>query len=414
MKRLFLAGAGLLSLAACNTPTTPATTPTQAPEARPAAALVNSTGTDYQVYRARLPGQADSLTLHLVTAPRSFDVTNTAGRFGSYYGSDGHPYTLQGQPSAAPDSVVLFETSPEKAIDPTGNNLYWRLRRQPGGSLAGMVGQVPVRLRLVRPAAGALSFVVHYFADSTAAFPHGTKSPKAHLSMQALVPVGPPTAVRQALTASIVRGLRGDTIDGIPNVSLATLYKQQRRQYFKNYHEDAADSRLTPADTAGIGAYAPGLNYESQMATYVLYQQDNLLSLGFFSYDYSGGAHGSYATTGASYDLRTGRRLRYADIFQPAAAAQLPNLLNQAARQLFNTQPGKPLDDLDGGGPLSVPVMPVTHNVFLTSGGVVFIYPPYEIASYAQGEIRVFLPLAELRPLLREGLPLPGSGVAAR
>ncbi|AMR27456.1 hypothetical protein A0257_10350 [Hymenobacter psoromatis] len=409
MKRFFCALAGLVSLAGCNTQTTSTTTPTQTTEARPAAAPANSAGTDYQVYRTRLPGQADSLTLHLVTAPRGFDATGTAGRFGSYYGSNGRPYTLQGQPSAAPDSVVLFEISPEKAIDPNGSSLYWRLRRQPGGNLAGTVGQAPVRLRLVRLAAGALTFVVRYFADSLAAFPREARSPKAHLSVQALVPVGLPEAVRQALTTSMLRGLRGDTIDGIPSVSLAALYKQQRRDYFKSYREDAADSRPTPADTAGIGAYAPGLTYENQTAAHVLYQQGNLLSLGFLSYDYSGGAHGSYGTIGASYDLRTGRRLRYADIFQLAAAQQLPALLARAVRPLVGLQADEPLDKQ-----LLVNKMPLTHNVFLTEGGAVFIYQPYEIASYAQGEIRVFLLLSELRPLLREGLPLPGSGVAAR
>jgi hypothetical protein len=63
---------------------------------------------------------------------------------------------------------------------------------------------------------------------------------------------------------------------------------------------------------------------------------------------------------------------------------------------------------------LFVKQMPVTHNVYLTTGGAVFIYQPYEIAAYAQGEVRVFLPLAAIRPLLRDGLPLPGSPVAAR
>jgi len=409
MKRIFCALAGLLSLAGCNTQTSPATTPAQATQAHQAAKPTNSPGTAYQVYRTRLPGQDDSVTLHLVTAPRGFDATGTAGRFGSYYGPTGHPYTLQGQPSAAPDSVALFETSPEKAIAPNGSSLYWRLHRQPGGDLAGTVGQQPVRLRLVRPAAGALTFVVHYFADSAAAFPREAKSPRAHLSVQALVPVGQPAEVRQVLATSILRGLRGDTIDGIPSTSLAVLYKQQRQQYFKNYREDAADSRPTPADTAGIGAYAPGLNYENQTATYVLYQQGNLLSLGFFRYDYSGGAHGSYGTTGASYDLRTGRRLRYADIFRPEAARQLPALLARAVRPLVGLQPDEPLNKQ-----LMVSKMSVTHNVFLTEGGAVFIYQPYEIAAYSQGEIRVFLPLSELLPLLREGLPLPGSGVAAR
>ncbi|MDO7885553.1 DUF3298 and DUF4163 domain-containing protein [Hymenobacter cheonanensis] len=403
MKCSLYALLGLLGLAACNNqPATTATTKTGA--ASPPPPVASSPGTSYHVYRALLPGQADSITLHLVEAPRSFDATAT-GHFGSYYGLDGHPYTLQGQPSAAPDSVVLFETSPEKAIDPNGPSLYWRLRRQPGrGDLAGTVGGQPTRLRLVQPAAGALTFAVRYFADSAAAFPKEVQSPRGHISLQALVPIGGEAGLRERLTDNILLCLRGDTLDGLPPVDLTALYKQQRQQFFKEYREDAADSRPAPADTAGMGAYAPGLSYEDQTNTYVLYRQTNLLSLAFFHYNFSGGAHGSYGSTGASYDLRTGQRLRYADIFRPDAAVQLPALLGQAVRPLVGLAATDPLDKQ-----LFVKQMPVTHNVYLTTGGAVFIYQPYEIASYAQGEVRVFLPLAKIRPLLRDGLPLPAA-----
>ena len=54
--------------------------------------------------------------------------------------------------------------------------------------------------------------------------------------------------------------------------------------------------------------------------------------------------------------------------------------------------------------------MRLTTNAYLTPGGVLFGYVPYEISAYALGEVSVFVPLAELRPLLREGLPLPGAG----
>jgi hypothetical protein len=56
--------------------------------------------------------------------------------------------------------------------------------------------------------------------------------------------------------------------------------------------------------------------------------------------------------------------------------------------------------------------MRLTINACLTPGGALFAYVPYEITAYALGEVSVFVPLAELRPLLREGLPLPN--VAAR
>jgi hypothetical protein len=102
--------------------------------------------------------------------------------------------------------------------------------------------------------------------------------------------------------------------------------------------------------------------------------------------------------------LRTGHRLRYDDIFRPAVDARLATLLGQAVRPLVGLAPSDPLDKQ-----LFVKQMPVTHNVFLTNGGAVFIYQPYEVASYAQGELAVFVPLSKLRPLLRDGLPLPAT-----
>jgi ABC-type Fe3+-hydroxamate transport system substrate-binding protein len=74
----------LLALAACHTQTnqsatTEAATTADAP-ATAQAAVANSPGTAYQVYRTLLPGQADSITLHLVSAPRSFSDAQTAGQ----------------------------------------------------------------------------------------------------------------------------------------------------------------------------------------------------------------------------------------------------------------------------------------------------------------------------------------------
>ena len=49
----------------------------------------------------------------------------------------------------------------------------------------------------------------------------------------------------------------------------------------------------------------------------------------------------------------------------------------------------------------------------LTPGGALFVYAPYEIAPYSVGEVLVVVPLTELRPLLREGLPLPEVDASA-
>jgi len=410
MKRLSGACALLLGLAACHSQThQPATTEAARPlapgEAAPTPTVADSPGASYRVYRGLLPGQADSITLHLVTAPQPRYDTHGPSSQGSYYGADGHPYELASQPSA-PDSLVLNDYSPEHGAGPTGQAPTWRLKRQPDGSLAGTVGTQAVRLRPAAPA-GGLSFAVRCFTDSLAAYPkEPATSPKARIYVQALMPTGGPAAVREQLQAGILRVLRGDTLDSAPAVALPALFRQQRDTLFAGYRTDVAEilKNMEPDERPSAT-----LNYDDQTASQVLYQAGDLLSLGFFNYTYSGGAHGMNTTTAASYDLRTGRRLRYDDIFLPAAQAQLPALLAQAVRPLVGLKPNEPLSQT-----LFVTKMPVTHNVFLTAGGVEFIYQPYEIAAYAQGEVRVFLPLAQVRTLLHEGLPLPSNTVAKR
>ena len=406
MKYSASALAALLGLAACNTPASQTTTGTSAQAPTPPAAAeapaASSPGSSYHVYRGQLPGQADSVTLHLVTTtlPRYDDLGATV--HGSYYGPDGRPTGLAGGAGAGnPDSLTFIESR--------GESPTWRLLRQADGSLVGTVGGRAARLRLAVPPAGSLRFVVRSFADSLAARPKQAHSPQASFFLQALEPVGGPAAVRQAVHVSIGRELRGDTLGTLPPLPLAAVAAQQQAAFFKDYRADVAGLR-PPADTADLGSYRASLTYEQQALTSVVYQQPPLLSLAFYRYSFTGGAHGLGATTAASYDLRTGRRLRYEDIFQPAAARRLPALLAAAVRPLVGLAPGAPLD-----GPLFVKQMPVTHNVLLTSGGVEFIYSPYEIAAYAQGELRVFLPLRQVRALLREGLPLPAeAGVAAR
>lgn len=406
---LLLLLAALAGLAGCQSPSSQTTAAATAPPAgaAPAAsgavpAVANSPGSSYRVFRGQLPGQADSSTLHLVMAPERFFAFGTGpGYHGSYYGPDGHPYELLSQSTPAADSVVLDDNE-HAAARP------WRLRQQPGGGLAGTVGGLPVRLRLVPPSAGSLTFAVRYFADSLAAFPKQANSPRARLSMQALVPTGGPASGHKALADNMLRDLRGDSTSAKPPLELPALFKQ-RSAFMQDYRADVADTPA-PTDTAAIGSYRASLNYEDQAASYVLFQEGPLLSVAYFSFSFTGGAHGNYGTTAASYDLRTGRRLRYDAIFGPSAAARLPALLAAAVRPLVGLGAGEALDKT-----LFVKIMPVTHNVFLTSGGVEFIYQPYEIASYAQGEVRVFIPLGQVRELLRPGLPLPAAGgVAAR
>ena len=242
------------------------------------------------------------------------------------------------------------------------------------------------------------------YADSVAALPQRRKTPYGNTSLMALLPVGGPENIRQALTANILRTLRGDSADTAPApASLAALWQQQRQEFARDYQ---AEIKEEAADMSPDSLPAYSMRHENSQSVQLLCHTKDLLTLGFFSYSYSGGVHGNYGTEAASFDLRTGRRLRYADIFRSAAQTALLPILDRTVRRALKIKPTEPLNEQ-----LLVDTMTVTQNVGLAPGGVVFIYQPYEIASYAQGEIHLFVPLAELRPLLQPGLPVANSSI---
>lgn len=391
MKPLFLLPLALL--AACRSDTkTPATVtaPPEVPATPPGpAALPDSPGASYRIYRGLLPGTTDSLTLHLVRSPDSGD-TELNGTYTSYADASGQPFQLVRRESAT-DSLVLEDISYEH-LGENHSGPMWKLHQQ-GTLLLGTIGGQPTRLRQVQPA-GSIELRVRQFSDSVAAYPDKANSPHAHLSLQVLLPAH----VAAALTNNILRDLHGDTLANQPVVQPEQQWQQWNQQFTKEYREDAASLRKEMQED--MPAYA--LRYESQRAAYVLWNQAPLLSLGLYHYSFTGGAHGSYGTIVATYNTRTGQRLRFDDVFRPGAETQLSSILDRAVRRTLRIPATEALDQT-----LFVKKMPVTPNFYLTSGGAVFVYTPYEIASYAQGEIHIFVPLQELQRVLLP--PTPNS-----
>ena len=375
----------------------------------PAAELADFRHPGYAQYRGQLAGSPDSIVLHLTITPVRTGSEMPGGISGYYYGASGEPHELQQVSQKRPHADSLVLAYYNRAVrDGNEQETRWHLRRLPDGRLVGTVGGKPAQLRPVGP---ALALEVRSFADSVAAYPGKARSPYGHVGLQTLEPVGS-SRVAVAVGANIRRQQRGDTLPNLPVPALARLWQQQRDSFSKFYREDAADmaqevtvdSAATPdsADT-----YSPSLRYESQSNASVICQEGDLLSLRILDYGYSGGAHGNFSSTVRSVDLRTGRVLTFDDIFRPGARTRLLPLLERGVRRTLGLGNNERLDTqlLDNK-------MQLTTSVCLTPGGVLFLYVPYEITAYALGEIPVFVPLTELRPLLREGLPVPGTSAS--
>lgn len=121
-----------------------------------------------------------------------------------------------------------------------------------------------------------------------------------------------------------------------------------------------------------------------------------LLSIRFEELRDTGGAHPNQAFAAFTFDLETQSRLGLGEVFgdQPAALAVLSEL---AARRM---------DLVMGGAPFPEGYAARAENfaVFVLDGGEIEItFPPYQVASYAQGPQSFRAPLAHPRllPLLR-------------
>ena len=117
------------------------------------------------------------------------------------------------------------------------------------------------------------------------------------------------------------------------------------------------------------------------------------VSLHFMSSEYTGGAHGNRSHIVLSFDLDSGKRLEFDDLFADKSA--LPKLINRIADGV------QALKDA-GTDPVSRDPATIDANmdrIALTAEGLRVVYAPYEMGSYAEGEFIVDIPRAELSGL---------------
>ena len=108
---------------------------------------------------------------------------------------------------------------------------------------------------------------------------------------------------------------------------------------------------------------------------------------------YMGGAHGINTESSVAYNLSTGDRLDLSYLAAGAHGLTIRRVLYNRCRQQFG----------DYFMVSSFSEMPAPSSYELTNRGVTFIYFPYEVASYSEGNVRIELSDAELQHL---GVPV--------
>lgn len=106
----------------------------------------------------------------------------------------------------------------------------------------------------------------------------------------------------------------------------------------------------------------------------------DILTYRVSNYMYSpGAAHGLTITRFITYDMREGKTVTLNDLFTPEGLDKLPELLRQRATEMAPAI-----------GPTEITSLPAQGDFYVNlDGSIVFVYQPYEVASYAQGAIAI-------------------------
>jgi hypothetical protein len=160
-----------------------------------------------------------------------------------------------------------------------------------------------------------------------------------------------------------------------------------------------ADIRNTPAD---IGNYL-------DIGHSIDYADEDLVSVQFLTDDFTGGAHPNQGYHTLTYDLKAGKEVRLADLFNPGSS-YLRTIADYCAKDLRarkDPDTGENRDlatDIFADG-----VKPTAENFrdwAITKKGLLLLFSPYQVASYADGPQSVIVPYSALKNIARADGPL--------
>lgn len=160
--------------------------------------------------------------------------------------------------------------------------------------------------------------------------------------------------------------------------------------------------REIDADRESYGMSSMPLNYRREIS--VLYNSEYIFTIGVFEGGYTGGAHANYYQTTFNYSLITGQLLSLEHVFDREKMDELLTAAEKIFRKQFDLTAKGSLNEQGFWFPEDK--LYLSSEFYPSKKGITFIYNPYEIAPYASGEIRLFLPYKDITNYISSWGPL--------
>jgi hypothetical protein len=300
---------------------------------------------------------------------------------GSYvYDRVGEPINIWGSPDSSKQQLTLYEDSR------SDEETTFHGRLDSAGNFAGTWrgNGTSYQFTLHPDFSNAVHFQVYYAKDSAALLPNASKSPLGEASNSIIWPAPGTNAGTAALIKNAISGKA-------PVNDPQQLVKRSIDSFLVSYK-----GSITGMDSATVQQQAgsPTWNWTSEGDMKVVWNQYPLLSLEYFGYNFTGGAHGNGGATHQVLDLDKEKVLTLDDIFKGSYKEVLTRELELAFHRTYRTD--QPIREM-----LLVDRIEPNNNFILTNKGILFSYTPYEIGPYAMGQVNLFVPFARLQEVLK-------------
>ena len=201
-------------------------------------------------------------------------------------------------------------------------------------------------------------------------------------------------ALRNKINDAIVRSCFGEEYAGLTveeasdavSDTLISGYQKDAGQSYEEYlaysNENESDDYWDPATFCNWYYRTVGAFGDEFM---------NLLTYQVLSESYTGGAHGMYYSIPYIINIKNGEIVTENDLFLPGYVAPVTGLIKD---RLESEQGSDTFETMSQDG------MVPNGKCGVSIEGVTWFFQPYEIASYAEGIIKVTVPWAELKPYL--------------
>lgn len=348
---------------------------------------VNKSKPHYRLMSGQLGDQA--ITMNLVQSGSS-DFTGWY-----YYDQIGEPIQFWGQTDTS-GFIILREETFDGSENP-----YFRGNLGEEGQFEGIwvhpekSQETPFKLKTGSDQKSVV-FDVAYLADSVKLLPKIKNSPTGHVTATIVWPKSGADQETLRLIRSAITSGHSDR-----NFSDGKAFAGFLVEEFKSgYKSDLNASELE--EMTGSAGAAMAFNYVQETRMSVPWNKWPLLAIETYVYAYTGGAHGNHGSSFQMFDLEKKKELKPEDLFLPGYKPLVDKALEKALRRKYDIAENESLKD----NLLFEEHVESGNNFYFTDKGVIFSFTPYEIASFAAGQISAFIPFEEIKPVVRpEYLP---------